>query len=673
LRLGLPELTVLDEAAFETGALAFDGSYSICFWFFTPRFSGTSVIANQGNQHASQAGWSVTLRDAELVLRVNPDHKHGLEVSATLSGPDSWHHFAGVVDPEQGKLEIYLDGSPISGRVSEVREVVEASSVVEEPKLLIGGYTDAAGGHFDHTFGRSGTGFVDDFRLYGRALEPAEIASFITRGTETPIASFRLEPELVEAPVTVEFEAISRGEADTAYLWDFGDGSRGAGARIEHSYRYAGDYRVRLRVVDDHHAQAVTERIVYVGGEADPLEITPVFVNGSEGYACFRIPAIVRAVNGDLVAFAEGRVAGCSDSTPVIHIVCKRSTDGGRSWQPLQVVARNFMAGREHACMNPAPVVDELRGTGRIAVVFNKLEYSEWRIVKGEGMNRVSCIFSDDHGKSWHDERDITLQVHRPYNPSYASIYPGAARPEHKDADWRKQVPTLGHAIQLRGTPENPVISGRFFFIGSRTRGDESVFHTQNYAFWSDDLGESWQLGPAIERREDGSSAKGLNEAAAAELPDGSVLVCSRNYQQGALVGRRAVTRGTFDRAGKLHFGAVRHDPALIDSGVQASLLSLAAGDEVDSGRHRLLFANPAHPKARLGMTVRLSFDGGESWPLHRLIDPGPAAYSDLCQTGGSVGLLYERGNRGGIAFVRLTLSWLEEESQGRRGAAPLA
>lgn len=659
LRLSLAELTVLDESAFETDAVTFGGPYTICFWFFTPRFSGTSVIANQGNQSASQVGWSVILRDERLVLRVNPGRARSLEVSAPVSDPESWHHVTCLVDPGQGSLEIYLDGSPASGPLHEVEEVVDTGSVAEEPKLMIGGYTDAAGGHFDHTFGRSGTGFVDDFRLYGRTLSLAEIGSFISQGDGEPVASFRLEPESVEAPATVRFEATSPG---IAHLWDFGDGSRGAGPRVEHSYRYAGEYRVRLRVVDERHEQAVAERTVVVGGEADPLEMTPVFVNGSEGYACYRIPAIVRAVNGDLVAFAEGRLADCSDSTPIIHIVSKRSPDGGRSWQPLQVVARNLIAGREHACMNPAPVVDELRDSGRIAVVFNKLEFSEWRIVEGEGMNRVCCIFSDDNGESWRGERDITLQVHRPYNPSYTSIYPGAAEPENKDADWRKQVPTLGHAIQLRGTSENPATRGRFFYIGSRSLGDESVFHTQNYAFWSDDLGESWQLGPVIERREDGSSAKGLNEAAAAELSDGSLLICSRNYQQGSLVGRRALTRGAFDREGRLRFGPVRHHPTLIDSGVQASLLSLAGDAELDEGsKHRLLFANPAHPKARLGMTVRLSFDGGKSWPQSRLVDPGPAAYSDLVdQQDGSVGLLYERGNQGGIAFVRLALSWLE-------------
>ena len=57
----------------------------------------------------------------------------------------------------------------------------------------------------------------------------------------------------------------------------------------------------------------------------------PVFVSGTEGYKSFRIPAIVQAPNGDLLAFAEGRVEGSGDFGD-IDIVMKRSKDKGKSW-----------------------------------------------------------------------------------------------------------------------------------------------------------------------------------------------------------------------------------------------------------------------------------------------------------------------------------------------------
>ncbi|MFG2289963.1 hypothetical protein ACGFOU_28305 [Streptomyces sp. NPDC048595] len=56
---------------------------------------------------------------------------------------------------------------------------------------------------------------------------------------------------------------------------------------------------------------------------------------GTEGYTSFRIPAVVRARSGILLAFAEGRVTSAADWGD-IDLVLKRSRDGGRSWGPLQ-------------------------------------------------------------------------------------------------------------------------------------------------------------------------------------------------------------------------------------------------------------------------------------------------------------------------------------------------
>jgi sialidase-1 len=39
----------------------------------------------------------------------------------------------------------------------------------------------------------------------------------------------------------------------------------------------------------------------------------PVYVSGNEGYKSFRIPAIIKLTDGQLLAFAEGRVGGSDD------------------------------------------------------------------------------------------------------------------------------------------------------------------------------------------------------------------------------------------------------------------------------------------------------------------------------------------------------------------------
>jgi sialidase-1 len=78
-----------------------------------------------------------------------------------------------------------------------------------------------------------------------------------------------------------------------------------------------------------------------------------VFTSGEEGHKSYRIPAIIHAPNGDLLAFAEGRVHGSGDYGDV-NIVMKRSTDNGKTWSSLSTVVDYdvLQAG------NPAPVVD---------------------------------------------------------------------------------------------------------------------------------------------------------------------------------------------------------------------------------------------------------------------------------------------------------------------------
>ena len=53
-----------------------------------------------------------------------------------------------------------------------------------------------------------------------------------------------------------------------------------------------------------------------------------VFKSGDDGYNCFRIPTIIKAKNGTILAFAEGRKKSCSDNGD-IDLVYKRSSDNG--------------------------------------------------------------------------------------------------------------------------------------------------------------------------------------------------------------------------------------------------------------------------------------------------------------------------------------------------------
>ena len=65
-----------------------------------------------------------------------------------------------------------------------------------------------------------------------------------------------------------------------------------------------------------------------------------------EGVSCFRIPAIVTAPNGDLIAAIDERVPNCGDlnRSGDINIVVRRSADNGKTWSGIETVV-NFPLG----------------------------------------------------------------------------------------------------------------------------------------------------------------------------------------------------------------------------------------------------------------------------------------------------------------------------------------
>ena len=84
------------------------------------------------------------------------------------------------------------------------------------------------------------------------------------------------------------------------------------------------------------------------------------------------------------------------------------------------------------------------------------------------------------------------------------------------------------------------------------------------------------------------------------------------------------------------------------------------------SGRDLLLFSNPAN-LVRSTMTVRLSEDGGQSWPASKVLYAGPSAYSCMSVLPDmTVGCLYERGEKkpyDRIEFARFSLDWVRSRT----------
>jgi sialidase-1 len=174
----------------------------------------------------------------------------------------------------------------------------------------------------------------------------------------------------------------------------------------------------------------------------------------------------------------------------------------------------------------------------------------------------------------------------------------------------------------------------------------------RSHLIFSDDGGKSWAIGA--------SSDPGTNESQVVELADGQLLLNMRNHPPRP-ENFRMIARS---RDGGRTLSLAAADRALIEPPAQASLLRFTTAQVQD--RNRLLFANPASA-ARERMTVRLSYDEGEIWPISRVVHQGPAAYSSLVVLPDrTIGVLFERGERSPyerITLARFTLEWLTNGS----------
>lgn len=333
------------------------------------------------------------------------------------------------------------------------------------------------------------------------------------------------------------------------------------------------------------------------------VEQVDVFVSGQDSYHTYRIPAVLTAKNGALLAFCEGRKTGGGDSGD-IDIVLKRSTDGGRTWGAQQVVWND----EANTCGNPCPVLDETTGTIFLLLTHNLGTDHEKQIAArtSKGTRTVWVCSSKDNGATWTKPSEITSTT--------------------KDASWTWYATGPGIGIQIKSGPH----AGRLVIPCDHNYDDaaDATKHISgSHAIYSDDHGKTWQLGGTIRPR--------VNECQVAELFDGKgTLVMNMRSNTGRNL--RAQSTST---DGGATWSAPEDAPALIEPVCQGSILR-------DDAAKLLLFSNPA-AKMRVNLTVRASADDMKTWREVAVLHAGPAAYSSLVALNAQeAGCLYERGEK---------------------------
>ncbi len=373
---------------------------------------------------------------------------------------------------------------------------------------------------------------------------------------------------------------------------------------------------------------------------AEPfLEKNNIFEAKKEGYAMYRIPGIVVTAKGTVLAYCEARRTGKSD-WDMIDILLRRSTDGGKTWGArLNVAAVPGPKLKNRAALQHGKKVDAGDVTYNNPVAIPDRDGSVHFLFC---LEYARCFYmrSDDDGVTFSDPVEITATFES-YRPKY---------------DWKVIATGPAHGVQLA--------SGRLVVPIWLALGTESNGHkpSLNATIYSDDNGRTWRAGEIA--MPDQTLTPNASETVIAQLADGTVMLNARTH---AKTQRRAVTTSKDGISG---WSVPRFDDALLEPVCMGSLVS--------HGPQRLLFANPHNLEKkgknnRLNLSIKLSGDNGQTWPINRVLEPGNSAYSDLAVLpDGTILCLYERGGETDddpatrsqycyLTLARFNLEWLTQ------------
>jgi len=348
--------------------------------------------------------------------------------------------------------------------------------------------------------------------------------------------------------------------------------------------------------------QTPTEKTLKPG---DALVFTDLFnTSMADSVNCYRIPALITAPNGDLIAAIDERVPNCGDLkfSKEINIVIRRSSDNGKTWGAIEKVV-DFPYGQ--SASDPSMIVDN--ETNEIFMFYNYMDLD-----KELNVYYLHVTKSSDNGKTWSQPEDITSQI---------------AKPEwHNDFKFI----TSGRGIQTK--------DGRLLHCMVNL---ESGMHV----FGSDDHGKTWFF---ID-----SPLKPADESKIIELVDGTLVVNARVSKAGMRYTHTSTDNGKT--------WTTKEEPQLVDPACNASIIRYTT---IEDGykKNRLLFSNANSPDKRENMTVRISYDEGKTWSKGKTIYKGSSAYSDLTiLKNGDIGLFFEKDKHTQNPFVSFSLEWLTD------------
>ena len=353
-----------------------------------------------------------------------------------------------------------------------------------------------------------------------------------------------------------------------------------------------------------------------------------------------RIPGLATSTKGTLLAICDGRRESSRDLQGDIDIILHRSVNGGQSWQPMQIILDRGKWGglpeKQNGISDACILVDEQTGAIFVAglwmhgilddngkwiegltnesVVWNH----QWRrkgSQPGLGVKQTSQFLitkSTDDGLTWSEPVNIT--------------------PTNKRKEWWLYAPAPGHGIMLS--------DGTLVFP---TQGRDKNGVSFSSITWSKDHGKTWSTS--------NPAHKNTSECMAVQLSDGSIMLNMRGGCQGRIV---CMTKDL----GETWVEHPTSQKTLIEPGCMASLYKHVYHQNGET-KSILLFSNPDSKTGRNHITIKVSYDDGNTWPKEKwvLLDElSGRGYSCLTSVNDSIiGIFYE-SSQADIVFQEIPL-----------------
>ena len=311
--------------------------------------------------------------------------------------------------------------------------------------------------------------------------------------------------------------------------------------------------------------------------------------------SCYRIPSIITAINGDLIAAIDERVPSCGDLkwSRDINIVIRKSSDNGKTWGKIEKII-DYPLGQ--SASDPSMILD--KQTNTIFLFYNYMDLDNQKDIY-----YLKYISSNDNGKSWSKPVDITNQISK--------------------ENWKNDFKfiTSGRGIQTKkGTLLHCLVN----------------LQKGTHVFGSNDNGKTWFITETPTSPGD--------ESKIVELNDGSWMVNSRVNK----LGYRYSHVSNDD--GKTWIS--KKEESIIDPGCNGSLIRYSHGE-----KNLLLLTNINNKKERKEIVLRYSIDEGRSWSNPKIIYNGEAAYSSMTvMENGNLGLFFEMDNYTKNVFTSISI-----------------